>query len=579
VQIVVGEQVIDVVFTEVVWGLKKHINLFFEYAALPASQGSLSATFATHKNSLVFLKKKSKKNMGAASSRNVTETMMKSITNVTTEMLQQIDLKTAQSQAIVVKGGTGDVKIDGNVQRLMVTLQLDGILSAISTQEAKQKLVTQITQQTKASVTGALNFGQFASATNITKNAVESFINMATSIAQQCAADSKQTQAIVVEQRNGKVEITNNLQDAIGNLFSRCVYDAVSQNAALQELQLVIDQSASAEAKGLSDWALVALAFIGLLAVVLPIAIPLAVATSTIVKILIPLFGIALVVGGLVFVIMYYTSATDMIAVPYSKGIATYSGECSATPLGGLRYEFATPALAADSCNGFAECQGFDWKGSDTTAVPLKVLDPPETQFYSKVKPLCGAVVANPDPKPDMVLKTMLVNVSDRPPIDGSDVATDPTMWVNKNTGEYWVYTPSIGWEFPYEEKLFPGVSANVQVLYGTSDPDRTKGKDGDLYLDVRSFDTIKVYTKVQGAWGVPDLREGPGPQASIPPFVNMSGFKVKLKPSWYEWLGWTLFALGLFVFIAFAIFTIFSPKNKVVVAKEPPKAAPKAEG
>jgi hypothetical protein len=309
--------------------------------------------------------------LGVSKTTNVLEETMKAFTNVSTDIINQTNVKTDTSQLISVVGGTGDLLIDGTVQRINVRINAQSLLKAITSTEGQQKLASQLEQTAKSANTG-LNLGQLAIANNTTRHYMESVLNIATSVSQLCGTESRQSQAISVEHRNGNIIISNVLQETVLDLLSSCLQDSITQSSAITAMQSLITQSATAENQGLSDWAIVALAGIALLAVVLPIAIPLAIGISAIMRNLFIILGAALLLAGIGLLVAYFlTQKTQMATVAWTPGIDRTQAACNAQG-SSKSTEFAAPEDAGAKCLSDPGCQAYDWIGWDTS-VPGQV--------------------------------------------------------------------------------------------------------------------------------------------------------------------------------------------------------------
>lgn len=235
--------------------------------------------------------------MGAAKSRNLINLTMSVLTDISTNMMQKIDLRNEQSQLLSFRENRGDIILDGTTQRLNGTIYMSGLMKALSTTEAKTTIAAQLDQTAKSLVSG-INLGQFSDAENKIEAYIKAVLNLTTNITQDCAGYSNQTQQISFYQNYGRIIVTNTLQDATSSLLANCLYDALASSTAISELQAALNQAAVSESKGLSEWAIITLAFIGLLTIVLPIVIPLAVGASVIMTYFMIIVGFLLIFGG-----------------------------------------------------------------------------------------------------------------------------------------------------------------------------------------------------------------------------------------------------------------------------------------
>lgn len=447
--------------------------------------------------------------MGAASTKNVAEVTAEAISNVSTDIVSRTKLSTNSSQIIYVRDA-GDVKISGITQTIAVDINMSALMSAMSSTEAQQSLSQELTQAAKSVVSG-INLFQYTDATNQMTAMMRASMTVATNIEQACEALTNTSQAVVVEQASGYVEITDVSQKAMTSILSSCVQDAVGSTRTVQDLQQTLDQSAEALSKGIDVWALVVMALIGLLALVLPMVIGGTTITTTILSLIFPL----MMIGGIIFIAVYAKSEDVTISMTrYSKSIAAFS-ECGPQELS-RSFEIATPAAAGNTCEENKSCVAFDWTGvqvdTDGTVV---ILDPPQTIFYADLgQNPCGPVLSNLD-KQRLIFRPRVRQyyTNTEPPDSFLEGSNEGDVAVSKPRLQYYFFVDGVGWVMQPDQLTAEPLKEEftAELFINSSSPNLADGENGDAWLDMSNPSLWKVWGKDEGTWVIVN-EEVPGP-------------------------------------------------------------------
>lgn len=478
--------------------------------------------------------------MGASVSSNVIKVVTKAIANISSSIIQKTRLSQDTSQLISVSDIDGDVWIVGNVFYQRATVNMKVLMKAIATEEARQQIVYEISQEAKSLISG-LNIGQFSDASNTLDILMEATINMTSVISQTCLAIISANQSIVVKRVKGNLYIQNNVFSQVSDIIFSCVQAAVSDNKAIQDLEAKLDQHASAKAEGLSAWVLVAL-----LAVV--IGVPTAGVVfggATVLKYIFPL----LIIFGIALIVVYYVwSTTDMKLMGYSTLIGK-NPVCLGQTYGQPTGQYSDPAYANDVCLKDNRCVAFDWKGVNVDEQRRFTLNygqsslqiPPITTFYNSIDSKCYDSVKHDD------VDTL------RTPDLSSGPVDPPSDPIKFKEGDAYVNVSTTQWFQKHRERWEPReviIKEPFGVLYvDTVRPtSKTPGKDTDFYLFYDTHNPISFYLyqyKAPSGWMESRKITGPGIVPNAPKVTNTSGFKVQNRKVWLLYLGITAIVIG----------------------------------
>jgi len=201
-------------------------------------------------------------NMGASLSTNVNKLATDAITRVASEIVQDSRIHNSSSQIVSVTNVDGDVVVNGNTVTQRVNVNMSALFDAMASDEAQEKLATNVSQQAKALISG-INLAQFSAATNIMKTFINAVVDISNDIRQHCLAANNQQQSIIVKNVHGSTAIHNNVLDQVTDIVEHCISHSVNQNEALQSIATTLQQAASSSSVGISECAL--FAFVGLL--------------------------------------------------------------------------------------------------------------------------------------------------------------------------------------------------------------------------------------------------------------------------------------------------------------------------
>ena len=273
--------------------------------------------------------------MGNAQTTNTINNISNILTTETVNNIQSQSGKQIQSQGIVVKDTDidGKIIIKGNKMNQTGTITMESLLKATQSQQAQQEIMQKLSQLAE-STNKQLNLMQNAESSNNLNNVINATIKVSSNTLQSCASMQTQNQSILVEQSKAKeLIITDNGFQQIIQAFSKCIENSSSIQSTTQSLSTTLEQTAKATNSGVSPWALVALAFIGLLVLALPMIEVIWGATSVIsvfLKALLQFVFVILLVLGIVFIILYFRLKKKVISSVSNKTlISELKAQCN----------------------------------------------------------------------------------------------------------------------------------------------------------------------------------------------------------------------------------------------------------
>ena len=273
--------------------------------------------------------------MGNAQTTNTINNISNILTTETVNNIQSQSGKQIQSQGIVVEGTDidGKIIISNNKMSQSGTITMESLLKATQSQQAQQEIMQKLSQLAE-STNKQLNLMQNAESSNKLNNVINATIKVSSNTLQSCASTQTQNQNILVEQSKAKeLIITDNGFQQIIQAFSKCIENSSSIQTTTQSLSTTLEQTAKATNSGVSPWALVALAFIGLLVLALPMIEVIWGATSVIsvfVKALLQFVFVILLVLGIVFIILYFRLKKKVISNVSNKTlISELKAQCN----------------------------------------------------------------------------------------------------------------------------------------------------------------------------------------------------------------------------------------------------------
>lgn len=375
--------------------------------------------------------------MGSAFSQNIINSITRAVSKVSTDIIQKTALSEDSSQIISVTNIDGDVHIEGNTFKQVAFVNMQALMTAITTTDAQQTLVQELTQEAKSVISG-LNLAQFSDAENIVNTLVEAEIQILTHISQECATGSRQTQQIVVDRVKQNVYIQNNVMEQMSNILQNCVQSIVANNQTLQDALNQVAQKASSASKGVSEWAIIA-------AVAILFGLPViggVVFGKEALKYIFPL----ILIIGIGLIILYFVKITqEMQLTGYSSGIIN-TPVCMFLPRDPIPdTSLKTQQAAADICFNNTECQAFDWiAGEVQPDGSLKPYPAPKTLFYTNVSKSCAQSI-----KPDgiNVLYTPQMFQNTAPPPTNLTNINEGDVYMNQTTAEWYQLSNKI-WKF-----------------------------------------------------------------------------------------------------------------------------------
>lgn len=470
--------------------------------------------------------------MGSSFSTNVANSITRVISKISTQIVQNTQLTQDQSQIISVSNIDGDVHITGNVFTQIATVNMQALMSALTTTEAQQSIIQELAQEAK-SITSGLNLAQFADSSNTINSLIEAEIDVLNEISQNCITISNQFQEIIVERVKGNVYIQNNVFDQMYNIFENCAQQVVTNNKEIQDALNKIAQSSSASSQGVSEWAVVA----GLAII---FGLPIVGATIGGVAALKYIFPLILIVGIVLIIVYFLKGKSEMSLTGYSKLIRD-TPICMYTPKD-LVYDtsFKNETDAAKVCLLNSTCSAFDWIAGVVQQDGSFQLNPnPSSIFYTNVSKECQKAIQSDATK---ILYTPKMFKGTGNPTNIME-AKNGDLYMNTTTTEWFQLKNSV-WQLKGTLTLKPFNSAN----WGTAMPISGQGNVNDVYFFTNNFSSFNVYRYgSNGMWTMEQTITGPGlvPSSLTPPNINTSGFKNTIRNQWLLYGGVTAVVVG----------------------------------
>lgn len=506
--------------------------------------------------------------MGAAITKNVQKTTVKAISKIATSMMNGIDLTLNNSQIISVSHAK-DVKISDVKQYIKATVNMQGLMSALSTTSAQQDLTTELTQAAKSIVSG-VNIFQASDAENYITAYVKAVMDISTQISQACSAHNLNEQVIDVSYVSGLVDIQGIDQTIIADMIGNCILDAISSTDAVQNLQTSVDQSAHAESKGFSfGWIALIVAMV-LIAMVFGVGSVVNKAMSKLVFIV----AILLLIGGVVFLLMYFLKPNITLRMKPHSNLIANRDDCGAVPLGDTSTNYSSSVKAGNACLDNDKCVAVDYQSGtidkDGSMTPFQA---PVTTFYRSLRQNPCDVIMNTSNDRRMVINANVAKGTGAPSTDLPGNEGD--VYVNLHNLQYYIFKIGSGWNKQDAQLSKDPINLSSQNVWLTqSQPLISDGKIGDWWIDFSNPKVWSIYTKTGSAtdstWetnntitltgsgyqaidlcgvfnqSTDDSNSNPDTPTQVISCINASGFKVIKPVIMYLIIGITGIVLGL---------------------------------
>lgn len=470
--------------------------------------------------------------MGASFSSNITNSITRIISKVSTSIIQNTQLTQDQEQIISVTDVDGDVHITGNTFTQIATINMQALMNALSSSEAQQSIIQELAQEAK-SITSGLNIVQFSDSENILNTLLEAEISIITEISQNCFTSANQYQQIIVERVKGNVFIQNNIFNQMYNILDTCAQQSITNNKFIQDALNKVSQSSSSASQGISEWALVAgfAIFFGL---------PIVGATIGGVYALKYIFPLILIVGLVLIVIYFLKGSLEIEFKGYSKLIQN-TPSCLFLPRDfTIDSSFKTQTDAANACVSNDSCKAFDWMaGTVQPDGSFKLNTNPGVVFFNNVSKTCQKTVENDASK---IIYFPNFFKGEKNPTSISD-STNGDIYLNSITTEWFQLKEGV-WN---SNGMLTNRPFNL-VDWGTVIP-ISKGNQNDIYFytNPQNPSIFTLYRFINNQWVSEQTMIGPGlfPKSLAPPNVNASGFKVVERNQWLLYGGITGIVIG----------------------------------
>lgn len=462
--------------------------------------------------------------MGASGSKNIQNITATAMAETVTEFMQNLNSESSAYQSIIVEGTEGDVVIDGNTQTTEVSINMEALQSALSTQQVQQDMSVNLAQAAK-SITKDLNLFNFSSAENNVRMYMNTAVKISTDVNQKCSASAFSEQTIMVKTTSGNVTVSNNTQSTLTDIFIKCIQNSTVNSDIMQKIQADITQTASATTKGTNA---VLLALVALLAFIAPIALPIIIGASTIMKLLFPLILLA----GIGVLIAYFLATKhEVISNGYSPLISE-TDDCIAR-VQSSSDSIKSPQAAAQTCQDDGGCDAYDWQGMIVDKGSWTGIGP-KTTFYTSVKNSPCKSVTDKEDSLD-ILQQRVIYLAKSSDTLGEETLYNGDVWVDSDdTAVYFWNSNDQRWE-TQDTRLIDDMADNKTIeLLDPGNGDIVSAADYVIRYKQSNDGSLTLYTKTDGIWDIGKELLIPGKTSrtnegkDLP--INYSGFKRTIK-------------------------------------------------
>lgn len=480
--------------------------------------------------------------MGGSVTKNIVNSAVDVMAKTSSSIINGQQISTEQNQMINVSRTDGDVLISGNHLNQEVNINMEALLTAMSTTEVRQKLAVELAQAAK-SITKGINLFQFSNAQNELNSAINAVIDTTIRINQQCASNISQTQSINVDLTNGNVVITDNTMNQLGNIFTKCIQETITNSAAIQDIASKFEQEAVAKSIGFSLWELFMIIAVIAVAMIMGVAAPA--------SFLIKSIFIFVLLAGIVCIVLSFVTTKEEVSFSgmLFSNLLSNTPNCGAIPKGPASTAYETSGLAQVACEKDNECVAFDWHGMDINpddTTQYTNVSPPQTTFYSEVhQNPCDGIQNNPDAynmlrRPDIIISSS----SDTPSFD--------TIRIDPQTSRLYTWKvhsyggPSISWRD--EGELLEAFNP-AEHSFVISEERPSDSSDKNSIVLQYEDGVLGVWENIDDTWEKFEV-DTLSLVSVLPDQINATGFKKVTKPKFVPtlmWIGVGLTIGGLF--------------------------------
>ena len=491
--------------------------------------------------------------MGGAQTKNVANASMNAISRITTTIINNSIDRSGQSTIIRLRATNGNIVISGNRITQQATINTNNLLNAMVSQQAQQQLAQELSQTAQSLISG-LNLGNFSESENIINAYMSAVMEVTTNIRQLCQASIGQSVDIDVVTQNGNILFENNNIEQISNIFSQCVLQAVSNQQAVQSLQMTIQQTAVAKTEGLSLTGLILLALLFLLFLILPIVLPIFLGGSLLIKLLFP---IILLVGVALIIVYFARGKTNISNTEFSTLFAN-NPPCHAS--GPTMSSHSTAQEASDACLSDGNCQGYDWVAAPPAGTQ-------NTTFYRTVGNTdCNLLPGpdNPPPAPYVLRPDVFIGSQYPPPATQGKqqdmfIITTPTTFGNYyiRTGAGWPASNLSSGNIFTDLKITQKPGYSILTVQGGAPPFTSTLQAagvtqayvvqyGVTFTSAQVYDVSRPTGQDYQATSVGTINLSPSPNAPAANRSNWSGVKIHTRNNIFLYSGIGLVLVGL---------------------------------
>lgn len=475
--------------------------------------------------------------MGAATSKNVVDQTLKVISNVASSVVNKTQINTDSTQLISIGHALHDVNISNNHFNIQVEVNMSELSKSFNTTAVQQDLSSQL-QQTAKSLIKDINFGNLSDAENTVKSYVEETLTITNNLSNLCGSNTSTHQSIIIDTADTVVNITNNTFSSFQKIFSSCIADATSKNNAVQKLQNLIDQSATAETFGVSIWgfaAIIGIIVVGIAIVLFgPALLPLLLSGG---KGGLMVGIVFLLIGAVLLLVWWFWSKRAAKTTLWAQPIAN-----SCSPVW-LKEIHDTSSNVQNNCISNKSCVGFYWANGTGT-------------LYSSISANC-----NPQVDSTRLLVNRRVFAGDGP---ANSIVEAGVGDVYVNLTNATIVTKLDSGDWSIEEYFMQGLIESISEIKGITVATqsrmlRTGGWTMTTQPQLATFDFAKGIT----AYSI----QGSGQKESTDP-AAAAGIIYKDRKKWLLYTGIGFVAAGAIMSIVFGLRAATGKKTKDVKTK-----------
>lgn len=472
--------------------------------------------------------------MGSSISQNINDTIVNTMSEVSTDIIQNSVITQNSSQIISIEDIDGNVHIDGNILTQKANINMKTLMNTLLEEESQQKLAHNLSQKAKSMVSD-LNLAQLSITSNRINSILTATLKIVHNINQTCENLSNQTQQITIKRASGDVYIQNNVLSQMTDIFQSCINDAISSNKIIQDVATEIKQESTSKTSGIS---IVSLGVLGLLGLY---GLPLTGLVGGV--ILLNFLGPGLIIIGFMMIVYYQLNKIAEIShIAYSNNIF----DCNNTELI-YNSNVSTYDQLSKKCLDDKQCAGFDWKEVKINNMGKYESQKPEYKLYSNIDESC---LQSLETDKGSILNTSDLFIGYENPNENPDnintTSKKHDIYINL-TDSIWYKKEDFRWIS--QKKILKNNYNNLSILAGINKPGVFINKNS-IYIHYNKNNPMYFYVyKYSSKWDLIYKVNGPGYISDSNKF-NITGIKTFREDKMFLILGIVLIIIGLILIV-----------------------------